>query len=160
MAISRSVHIHVTDHTNRPIEGALVSAGDASEYTDEKGRAQLEIPAGVEIKVEARGYEGQARFVERKEAPPTQLFTLGRAGMPYYYRGKVKVPFEPLPGTIGVLAKAENAPDAIADAANSIGGHIIRSGNNFAHSGIAVLRFDNGDDETLANRLRELTDVP
>lgn len=55
------------------------------------------------------GLEGQARFVEWKEASRTQLFTLGRAGMPYYYRGKVKVPCEPLPGTIGILAKAENA---------------------------------------------------
>ena len=120
MAISGSVYIHVTDHTNRSIEGALVSAGDASAYTDEKGRALLEIPAGVEIKVEARGYEGQVRFVERKEASRTQLFTLGRAGMPYYYRGKVKVPFEPLPGTIGVLAKAENARDKKKDAKNNI----------------------------------------
>ena len=53
--------------------------------------------------------KGQARFVEWKEASRTQFFTLGRAGMPYYYRGKVKVPCEPLPGTIGVLAKTENA---------------------------------------------------
>jgi hypothetical protein len=82
MAILRSVQIHVTDHTSRPIEGALVSAGDASTYTDQKGRARLEIPADVEIKVVAREYEGQARFLERKEASRTQLFTLGRAGMP------------------------------------------------------------------------------
>ena len=168
MATLCSVHIHVTDHTNRPIEGALVSAGDASAYTNQKGRARLEIPAGVEIKVEARGYEGQARFVERKEAWRTQLFTLGRAGMHYYYRGKVKVPFEPLPGTIGVLAKAENARDKkkgakkndIADAAKRIGGHIIRSGKNFARSGIVVLRLDDGNDEALANGLRELRGDP
>jgi hypothetical protein len=111
MTILRSVPIHVADHTNRPIEGALVSAGDASAYTDRKGRARLEVPANVEIRVEASGYEGQARFVERKDASRTQLFTLGRAGMPYYYRGKVKVPFEPLPGTIGVLSKAETGRD-------------------------------------------------
>lgn len=168
MAISRSVPIYVTDHTNLPIEGALVSAGDASTYTDEKGRALLDIPAGVEIKVGARGYEGQVRFVERKEASRTQLFTLGRAGMPYYYRGKVKVPFEPLPGTIGVLAKVENARDKkkgakkddIADAAKRIGGHIIRSGKNFSQSGIAVLRLDDGDEEAIAKRLRELMDDP
>ena len=168
MATSRSVVIHVTDHTNRPIEGALVSAGSASAYTDQKGRARLETAGDVEIKVDARGYEGQARFVERKEAARTQLFTLGRAGMPYYYRGKVKVPFEPLPGTIGVLAKAENAPDKkkgakkgdIADAAKRIGGTIIRSDKNFARSGIVVLRLEYSDDEALTNRLRELTGDP
>jgi subtilisin family serine protease len=163
MATSRYVIIHVTDHTNRPIEGAVVSAGTASAYTDQKGRARLEIAGGVEIQVDARGYEGQARFVERNEASRTQLFTLGRAGMPYYYRGKVKVPFEPLPGTIGVLAKAENAPDRkrgdIADAARRIGGTIIRSEGNFARSRIVVLRLEHGD-EALTNRLRELTDDP
>ena len=59
MAISRSAHIHVADHTYRPIEGALVSAGDASAYTDEKGHARLEIPAGVEIKLAARGQKAR-----------------------------------------------------------------------------------------------------
>jgi subtilisin family serine protease len=169
MATSGSVHIHVTDHANSPIEGALVSAGDASAYTDEKGRAWLETPAGVEIKVGARGYEGQARFVERNEASRTQLFALGRTGMPYYYRGKVKVPFEPLPGTIGVLSKAQEARDEKKDAeetgdlahvAERIGGHVIRSGKNFAQSRIAVLRVDDEDDEAFAKRLRDLTDDP
>ena len=44
MAISRSVHIRVTDHTNRPIEGALVAAGESSAYTDEKGNAVTRNP--------------------------------------------------------------------------------------------------------------------
>lgn len=169
MATSRPIEVHVTDHTNRPIEGALVSAGGASAYTDAKGRAWLEIPAGVEIEVEARGYEGQARFVDRNEASRTQLFALGRAGMPYYYRGKVKVPFEPLPGTIGVLASAEAARKEeegaeekgdIADVADRIGGHVIRSGKNFARDGIAVLRVDDDDEEGLGRRLRELAEDP
>src|SRR5256885_12055226 len=91
--IASALEFRVTDHVSQPIEGALVSAGDASAYTDRKGRARLEIAADSEIKVEARGYEGQARFVERQEASRTQLFTLGRPGLHYYYRGKVKVPF-------------------------------------------------------------------
>lgn len=168
MTISHSVHIRVTDHGNRPIEGALVSAGGASAYTDEKGRARLDISAGVEIKVKARGHEDQARLLERKNASRTQLFTLGRAGMLYYYRGQVKIPFEPLPGAIGILFKAENAQDKkkgtekgdIADTVKRIGGHIIRSDKNFAHSGVTVLRIDDGDDKTLAKRLRELTNDP
>ena len=169
MALPGSTQVHVTDHATRPIEGALVTAGAASVYTDEKGRAWLDIPAGVEIEVEARGYEGQARFVDHREASHLQLFTLGRAGMPYYYRGKVKVPFEPLPGTIGVLATAEEGKDEssdeeetgeLADVAKRIGGHVIRSGKNFTRSGIAVLRVDEDDDEGLARRLRELTEDP
>ena len=160
MTNSHSIQIHVTDHTYRPIEGALVSADDASAYTDRKGRAHLEIPDGTSIKVEARGYEGQARSIELKKASHTLLFTLGRAGMPYYYRGKVKVPFEPLPGTIGVLAKPENARDKKKSAKSrhqpmspsASAASIIRSDKNFARSGIVVLRMEDGDDEALANR--------
>ena len=63
MTTSHSIQICVTDHAFRPIAGALVSADDASAYTDGNGRARLEVPDGTSIKVEARGYEGQERTV-------------------------------------------------------------------------------------------------
>ena len=143
MAISGSVHIHVTDHTNRPIEGALVSAGDASAYTDQKGRARLEIPAGVEIKVEARGYEGQARFVDVKEASRTQLFIarprrhallLSREGeSPVRTASRRRSAYSPRPENARDKKKGAKKDD-IADAAKRIGGQIIRSGKNFARA--------------------------
>ena len=168
MAISRSVHIRVTDHTNRPIEGALVAAGESSAYTDEKGNARLEIPGGVELKVEARGFESQARFVDRKEASRAEVFTLGRAGLPYYYRGRVRVPFEPIPGTIGVLLKqpAEQGKgrrkqqDALGETAKRFGGEVLRATKNFERSGLAVVRLDTSDDATVERRLAELMKDP
>jgi len=167
-----TLKIHVTDYANRPIEGAHVSAEQELAYTDEKGRAQLAGAAGLEIQVKARGFEGQSRVIQRKEVGRTQLFTLGRPGMLYYFRGKVKVPFEPLPGTIGVLAKPADAKKrkkgakeediaaSVAAAAERIGGRLIRSGKNFARSRVAVLRVAEEDQEALAKRLRELEEDP
>lgn len=160
METLRSIQIRVSDHAYRPIEGALVSAAGASAYTDEKGRARIEVPAGIDVTVEARGFEGQARFVAPKDSSRPQLFTLGRGGMPYYYRGKVKIPFEPLPGTIGVLMREQAAKNDLADVATRAGGQLIRSGKNFERSGVAVLRVNEHDEESLAKRLRALTDDP
>jgi hypothetical protein len=158
MAVS-ALEFRVTDHANRPIEGARVAAGKASAYTDARGRAQLQGVTELEIHVEALGFERQTRVVDRKEAGRMQLFTLGRAGMPYYYRGKVKVPFEPLPGTIGVLAQSTTKGDIarpVAAVIERIGGQIIRSGKNFTRSGVVVLRLEEASDEALARLLREL----
>lgn len=170
--VASALEFLVTDHGNRPIEGARVAAGEASVHTDAKGRAQLKGVAELEIQVEAVGFEGQTRVVEPKEAGRVQLFTLGRPGMLYFYRGKVKVPFEPLPGTIGVLARPAKANEEekgatkediaapVAAAVERIGGRIIRSGKNFARSGVVVLRVDEANEEALAKLLRELEEDP
>jgi hypothetical protein len=163
--VASALEFRVVDHANRPIEGARVAAGEASVYTDAKGRAQLKGVAELKVQVEAQGFEGQTRVVERKEAEGMQLFTLGRPGMHYYYRGKVKVPFEPFPGTIGVLAKRKNGATKadtgpVAAAGERIGGRIIRTGKNFARSGVVVFRFDDADDEAIARLLRELEADP
>ncbi len=87
--------------------------------------------------------------------------------MPYFYRGKAKTPFEPLPGTIGVLTKPperkgrKKTPQSRnRDFARRIGGSIIRSDNNFERSGVVVLRSEDLDNDALANGLRELTSDP
>lgn len=92
--------------------------------------------------------------------------------MPYYLRGKVKVPYEPLPGVIGVLAKDPRAAtgqrsrkkadaplDAVAAIAERGGGQTIRSGKNFERTGIAVVRLQ-GNQRALERRLRELESDP
>lgn len=168
MAASRSIQIRVTDHTNRPIEGARVSAEAAVVFTDEKGFARLAQPGGIDVRVEARGFEGQTRFVGGKATSGTLLFVLGRTDMPFYYRGKVKVPFDPLPDTIGVLRKqpAEQGKgrrkqqDSLADTAKRLGGEVLRAGGNFERSGLAVVRLDASDDTSVERKLKELQKDP
>ena len=97
-----------------------------------------------------------------------QVFTLGRAGLPYYYRGRVRVPFEPIPGTIGVLLKqpAEQGKgrrkqqDALGETAKRFGGEVLRATKNFERSGLAVVRLDTSDDATVERRLAELMKDP
>lgn len=170
MTTTGSLQIQVLNYANRPIEGARVSAGQAFAYTDAKGRAQLEVAEELDIQVDARGYESQTRLISYREAGRKQFFTLGRPGMPYYYRGKVKVPFEPLPGTIGILAKPvdkqkqkkkrSTQEEETAAPAKHKGDKTIRSGKNFERSGIVVVQVDEDNDEELAKRLLEMEKDP
>jgi hypothetical protein len=161
--VASALEFRVTDNANQPIEGARVSAGGASVRTDATGRARLDGITDLKVQVEADGFEGQTRIVERKETGRIHFFTLGRPGMLHFFRGKVEVPFEPLPGTIGVLAKQTPRKDtagSVEAAAERIGARIIRSGKNFARSGIVVLQVDAANDAVLANVLRELEKDP
>lgn len=168
MATAQTLRIHVADHTSQAIEGALVTAGAATVYTDEKGNAQLELASGGEVRVEARGYEGQARVIDRKDATRLQVFTLGREGMPYYYRGRVKVPFEPRPDTIGVLQKPQreqekerrDRQDAIQETARKFGGEVVRGAGNFERSGLTIVRLDTADFEAVERRIAEMAKDP
>lgn len=168
MGSAPAVRIHVADYNNRPIDGAVVRAGSVSASTDEKGNAQLELPTEGELRVEARGYEGQARFVTRKEAARAQLFTLGRPGMPFYFRGRVKVPFEPQPALIGILLKPRALPekggrarlDAVGEVARRFGGEVLRATANFAQSGMAVVRLATDEPAAIERRIAELEKDP
>jgi subtilisin family serine protease len=93
-----------------------------------KGRATLRFdprqgvytaalaPGEYVAEVAARGYDAQQRGVVVGTAAPAETFVLGRKGMSYYYRGRVRVPFAPLPDRIGVSF----APDTTADAVDAM----------------------------------------
>lgn len=165
--VASALEFRVTDYANQPIDGARVSAGGASARTDATGRARLDGITDLKLQVEADGFAGQTRIVESEDAGRIQFFMLGRPGMLHFFRGKVEVPFEPLPGVIGVLAR--QAPRKVPDdddagsgeaAAERIGARIIRSGNNFAASDIVVLQVDEANDAALADLLRKLENDP
>jgi hypothetical protein len=47
------------------------------------------------LQVKADGFEPQKREVEVSNAGLKEIFILGKKGMPFYYKGRVMVPFEP-----------------------------------------------------------------
>lgn len=163
-----SIQIQVVDFNGKAVADARVEAGKQSAYTDAKGKARIEADGEVEIAVQARGYEGQTRVVQRKDLSREQLFTLGRAGMRFYYRGKVKVPFAVPEGSIGVLLKGEaraekgrkdnDAP--MVAMAKRMGGEVLRSAKNFERSGLVVMRVAERDDAAVEKRLLELRQDP
>src|SRR3990167_679866 len=57
------------------------------------------------LRVEASGYEPDERKVRVGADGLKEIFILGKKGMPFYYRGKVKVPFEPKFNLLGVSVK-------------------------------------------------------
>lgn len=74
------------------------------------------LPAGdYLITAAAEGYEAQERQIELTGGTGEELFILGHKGQPAYYRGRVRVPFEPLPGLLGIVARHDpKAPNAFA----------------------------------------------
>ena len=56
------------------------------------------------LKAQAPGVEAQERAVVVTDRALRETFVLGRAGLPFYYRGRVRVPFE-LPDMMGVVLK-------------------------------------------------------
>lgn len=63
------------------------------------------------IRAEAKGYELQERSVTLNSGEQEEAFILGKKGMPFYYRGKVKVPFTPLPRHLGIVLADDQKHD-------------------------------------------------
>lgn len=64
-------------------------------------------PGNYLLQVEAEGFESDQREVQVDPAGLKEKFILGKKGMPFYYRGKVKVPFEPPSDLLGVSVKPD-----------------------------------------------------
>jgi subtilisin family serine protease len=178
MSTFLSLSVQVTSSDYRPVARARVTAERdgirvASATTDAQGRARLERGDGGEllVRVEAPGLEPQERVVGGERPERVELFVLGRPGMPFYYRGNVRVPFEPIDDAIGVLL-AEPSTDASGPAraidpeevvarvgrlANRVDATLLRSKANFARSGIAVIGVSGdaaaGDRDALLERV-------
>lgn len=144
--------IQVTSFDYQPVQGAQVTAERegqplASGTTDERGRVRIERDDGAElrIRVEAPGFASEERTVTGDRPEQVELFMLGRPGMPFYYRGRVRVPFEPVNDAVGVLLRnpGEGTEDEVAARADRVAERfragVIRSHANFARSGIAVV---------------------
>lgn len=75
-----------------------------------------DLPAGdYVVTASADGYEAQERLVTVASGGSEELFILGRKGQPAYYRGRVRVPFEPLPDLLGVVARPDPKSQTDAD---------------------------------------------
>jgi hypothetical protein len=151
MGLFADLSIRVTSFDHQPVRGAEVTAERegrtiATAATDDRGRCRIARDDDGEllIRVEAPGLAGDRRVVSGERPEHVELFVLGRPGMPFYYRGTVKVPFEPVADAVGVLMRSSaEGGDVVARArglARRLGAEVIRAGGNFAGSGITVVR--------------------
>jgi hypothetical protein len=151
--------VRVTTFDHRPVVDARVSAQSdagavATSTTDTRGRARLRRADAGELRVhvEAAGLEPQERSVSAERPERVELFVLGRPGMPFYYRGTVRVPFQPIDYAVGVVLRDPGAaagepglvdPSEVTARAQRLTEDpnitLLRSEGNFANSGIAVI---------------------
>jgi subtilisin family serine protease len=80
-------------------------------------------PGRYRATVTNRGSERQERRVDVPPAGTREAFILGAPGLPFYYRGRVKMPFEPRPELVAlVLRAAKGEADAeLAQTARGLG---------------------------------------
>ena len=171
MASNPMTVVLVTDYENRPLEGARVFAGDAQGFTDARGRVEISLATiSPQLRVEADGFESQTRELTPRETSQLQPFLLGKSGMPFYYRGKVRVPFEPQRGVIGILWRESNLelqPNAravreqiVSEVTGRLQAKVIRDGNSFVESGISIVQFESGETESLTGSFKDVQTDP
>jgi subtilisin family serine protease len=152
--------VRVTTFDRRPVAQARVTAQSAAgavatATTDPEGRARLPRADASDllVRVEAPGLEAQERTVSGERPERVELFMLGPPGMPFYYRGTVRVPFQPINDAVGVLLRDPGVDAAgqprrvdpgevtarVQRLAEYPGTTLLRSEGNFAASGIAVI---------------------
>lgn len=117
--------VRVSDVERKPIEKATVQLASNRQEDEDAAIALVrdgatglftaEVPerGRFTLVVAARGMERQIRTIELPHPAPVE-FVLGRRGMPYYYRGVVKTPFDPKPDLLGVTLNAQADPEASA----------------------------------------------
>ena len=72
-----------------------------------------------QVVVRATGVESDERIVDVGGGTNREKFVLGKKGLPHYYQGRVRVPFQPS-GLIGVALKPSSTNTFSAFAASSI----------------------------------------
>lgn len=145
------VKVLVFDFNNQPITNAEVkiSAKNVSEglgfdkdlhaYVTGRLKADRYL-----ISVTAKGFEKQTRSVFIAPTGAEELFILGKKGMPFYYRDKVKVPFEPIRNLLGVAVQApenDKIIEPILTLAKRNGLEQIRTHKNYRRSGLFVFSY-------------------
>jgi subtilisin family serine protease len=178
MGVFTDLSVRVTSYDHQPVQHARVTARrqegvTASTATDERGRCRIKRDDGGEllIEVKARGFAGDQRVVTGDRPDHVELFILGQPGMPFYYRGTVRVPFNPITDAVGVSMRSsgeelENKNSVVARAdrlAQRVGGRVICTHENFARSGVAVVAAVAEDPtlelESVVTRLAQSDDV-
>ena len=100
MKNSNVIKVTVVDFNNQSLNNAKVIISTKREKANLKfdeylGAYCLEkfLPGKYDISVVASGFEKQQKEVFIGASGIEEIFILGKEGMPFYYRGYVKVPF-------------------------------------------------------------------
>jgi hypothetical protein len=102
-------------------------------------RASDPQPGSYLVKVQASGLEAQERPIVVTDRVLRETFVLGRPGLPFYYRGRVRVPFD-VPDMVGVALRpgTEQRTGDLNHLADSFGFEPVVVDENVKRGGVHV----------------------
>lgn len=159
MNTSNFFRVRVVDISRNPLEGAEVRLSlEGSDPVDLKFDKNTGLywtetnqRGTFVLSVSATPFESQERPVQLPHPPTPEEFVLGMEDMPFYYRGKVKTPFEPKPHLIGLtLPEDKEAASRVERVAAALGLVEEKTHEQVRANNVRVFRYS--DDSTEADR--------
>jgi hypothetical protein len=157
--------VTVVDYNKKPIENATVTLTVSGKKTALKFDKFLGvyslgkfIPGRYVLTVELTGFESQSREINLPKTGIDETFVLGKAGMPFYYRGKVKVPFNYHTDNFGLaLGSADDKKqvELVTTVANRLKLTLEKTNENYRKNGLFIFKYPVGIKEDEKQRLAE-----
>lgn len=138
-----SVSLHSQSKRSKPIQ--LDWNDKTNLYT-----AMVSTQETFTLTVSATGFESQERKISLPKSATVEEFVLGKKGMPYYYRGKVKTPFEPKTELVGltIAPGIKDGRKKIAKLAKGLKLSEVKTGEQIRNNNVVILQHnDNASDE-------------
>ena len=173
--------LRVQDYLQKPVNDAEVSATaqrkrlEVSRINDKGAYAIENPPVGrVNIKVKSKELVDEAFYLDHRGGEFAQLVLLRKKGMPFYYRGKVKVPYKPDEEQVAVIMKPYNEElaasngkarqfETLAPRFKKDSLTLLEKYKEQSKVGVLVAQFDKSaskkDKEAICLRLAEETDI-
>ncbi len=161
--------VRVVDLDRKPASGAVVSLTPQSKSTkpiklvwNEKTNlysTAVNASGTFTLSVSAKGLDGQERVINLPRPPTVEEFVLGKKGMPFYYRGRVKTPFKPKPDLVGVTIapSAKDGRKTIAKLAKGLKLSEVKIGEQIRNNNVVILQHkEDASDEQKQNFLDTL----
>jgi hypothetical protein len=165
-----SLEVIVLDSKQRRLDDARVqiSSRNSSDRIALKYRKDLQSyftldvePGPCQIVAEVLGAESEERDVLVEAGQHREIFVLGPKGLPFYYQGTVRIPFEPPKDKIGVsLLDRREGEKALDDTIEEFPLEKTDTPDTVREDNVVILRWKDGtsgeDRRTFLHRLNEL----
>jgi hypothetical protein len=151
MENSNIITITVADFKSQPISDADVTISMNKEkvilkYDKYLGAYTLKkfVPGRHTLSVSALGFEKQQREVLVGAGGISEIFILGKKGMPFYYKGTVKVPFNPDNEHFGVSINVPEDRKQIVllnNVSKEFGASEVKTHSNYSKNGLYMFSY-------------------
>ena len=170
MKLEACIKVQVFDFNGKRIQDAKVELIDREKksisipFNDRTGfyEAKKITPGSYILKTSRKEYATESREMRINHGENEALFILGRKDMPFFYRGDVKVPFEPLPNYLGIVLKdidnvdnLQKYKDRLNEIAKKHNLKPVKTGENIQKNGLFVYEFKSDVSEKGRQEIQE-----